>query len=106
MNAVIRLAPEHRGRASGSPPEPCVVSRAQARFAQEAELGTPLKEIAMGGATDGNFTAAIGGPTLDGMGPDGGLSHSEREFLELPSIRERMGILIRVIEHLSEKGLG
>jgi glutamate carboxypeptidase len=60
----------------------------------------------VGGATDGNFTAAIGVPTLDGMSPDGGLSHSEREFLELPSIRERMAILIRVIEHLSENGLG
>ena len=69
------------------------------------ELGTPLKEITMGGATDGNFTAAIGVPTLDGMGPDGGLSHSEREFLELPSIWERMAILIRVIEQLSAKGL-
>jgi len=69
------------------------------------ELGTPLKEIMMGGATDGNFTAAIGVPTLDGMGPDGGLSHSEREFLELPSIWERMAILIRVIEQLSAKGL-
>jgi glutamate carboxypeptidase len=69
-------------------------------------LGTPLREITMGGATDGNFTAAIGVPTLDGMGPDGGLSHSEREFLELASIWERMAILFRVIEHLSEKGLG
>jgi glutamate carboxypeptidase len=73
------------------------------RFA--VELGTPLKEITMGGGTDGNFTAAAGVPTLDGMGPDGGLSHSEREFLELPSIWERMAILIKVIEHLSAKGL-
>jgi hypothetical protein len=39
------------------------------------------------------------------MGPDGGLSHSEREFLELPSIWERMAILIKVIEHLSANGL-
>ena len=69
------------------------------------ELGYPLKEITMGGGTDGNFTAAVGVPTLDGMGPDGGLSHSEREFLELPSIWERMAILLRVIEHLSTRGL-
>lgn len=68
-------------------------------------LGYPLKEITMGGGTDGNFTAAVGVPTLDGMGPDGGLSHSEREFLELPSIWERMAILLLVIEHLSEHGL-
>jgi glutamate carboxypeptidase len=73
------------------------------RFAEE--LGTPLKEITMGGGTDGNFTAAVGVPTLDGMGPDGGLSHSEREFLEIPSIWERMAILLRVIEHLSTEGL-
>ena len=48
-------------------------------------LGTPLREITMGGATDGNFTAAIGVPTLDGMGPDGGLSNSEREFWSCPA---------------------
>ena len=68
-------------------------------------LGYPLTEIVMGGGSDGNFTAALGIPTLDGMGPDGGLSHSENEFLELSSLWERMAILIRVIEELSEKGL-
>lgn len=73
------------------------------RFA--AELGYPLTEITMGGGTDGNFTAAVGVPTLDGMGPDGGLSHSEREFLELPSIWERMAILLLVIDHLATHGL-
>ena len=70
------------------------------------DLGTPLREITMGGGTDGNFTAAIGIPTLDGLGPDGGLSHSEREFLELPSIWERMRILIRVVEALAGEQAG
>ncbi len=69
------------------------------------ELGYPLTEIVMGGGSDGNFTAALGIPTLDGMGPDGGLSHSENEFLELSSIWERIAILLRVIEELSEHGL-
>ncbi len=68
-------------------------------------LGCELTEIVMGGGSDGNFTAALGIPTLDGMGPDGGLSHSENEFLELSSIWERLAILLRVIEYLSENGL-
>ncbi len=73
------------------------------RFAEEC--GFTLKEITMGGGTDGNFTAAIGVPTLDGLGPDGGLSHSEREFLEIPSIWERMAVLTLLIKHISEHGL-
>lgn len=58
----------------------------------------------MGGGADGNFTAAIGIPTLDGLGPDGGLSPSEREYLELPSIGERTAILVRLIERLAVRG--
>jgi glutamate carboxypeptidase len=73
------------------------------KFAEDC--GFPLKEITMGGGTDGNFTAAIGVPTLDGLGPDGGLSHSEREFLEIPSIWERMAVLTMLIRHLSENGM-
>lgn len=69
------------------------------------DCGFTLKEIMMGGGTDGNFTAAIGVPTLDGLGPDGGLSHSEREFLEIPSIWERMAVLTLLIQHISEHGL-
>jgi glutamate carboxypeptidase len=73
------------------------------KFAEDC--GFTLKEITMGGGTDGNFTAAIGVPTLDGLGPDGGLSHSEREFLEIPSIWERMAVLTMLIRHLSENGM-
>ena len=57
---------------------------------QIAEIGTRLNQemklIATGGGSDGNFTAALGIPTVDGMGPRGGLAHSEDEFLDLGSI--------------------
>ena len=100
--------PLHRDRGFSRPPmEQTEVSAKLIALTQRIaeELGTPRREITMGGAADGNFTGTIGVPALDGMGPDGGLSHSEREFLELPSNWERMAILIWVIDHLSEKGL-
>ncbi len=49
-------------------------------------LGQEMKLIATGGGSDGNFTSALGIPTIDGMGPRGGQAHSEDEFLDLDNI--------------------
>lgn len=46
-----------------------------------AELGLDLKEAATGGGSDGNFTAALGVPTLDGMGAVGGGAHADHEYV-------------------------
>jgi len=51
-----------------------------------ARLGQEMKLIATGGGSDGNFTSALGIPTIDGMGPRGGRAHSEDEFLGLESV--------------------
>jgi glutamate carboxypeptidase len=45
-----------------------------------AEHGLTLREAGSGGASDGNYTAALGTPTLDGLGPTGDGAHSEHEF--------------------------
>ncbi len=50
------------------------------------ELGLEMKLISTGGGSDGNFTAALGIPTIDAMGPQGGRAHSEEEFLLLDSV--------------------
>ena len=42
--------------------------------------------VASGGCTDGNFTAAMGIPTLDGVGPVGANSHRLDEYLDLDSV--------------------
>lgn len=62
------------------------------------EMGLPLGTFKSGGGSDANFTAAIGTPTLDGIGPIGGGHHSESEFLSLPSLHQRIDLLARFLE--------
>ncbi len=52
-------------------------------------LGFPLRDAATGGASDANTTAGMGVPTLDGLGPIGGLDHSPDEWLDMASVVPR-----------------
>jgi glutamate carboxypeptidase len=58
-----------------------------------ARLGFSLRDAATGGASDGNTTAGMGAPTLDGLGPVGGLDHSPGEYIEVDSIVPRTALL-------------
>lgn len=60
-------------------------------------LGFDVRAAATGGTSDGNFTAARGIPTLDGLGPVGGLDHSPREYVEISSIAPRTALLAGLI---------
>ena len=57
---------------------------------------------AVGGGSDANFTAALGIPSLDGLGPIGGAMHSDKEFLVLDSIEPRIRLLQRVLTRLAD----
>ncbi|MBI5931523.1 MAG: M20 family metallopeptidase [Chloroflexi bacterium] len=57
----------------------------------------PLKEIAKGGGSDGNFTAALGVPTIDGLGPSGGGAHSDDEHVYIPSLPQRAALLASIL---------
>jgi glutamate carboxypeptidase len=57
------------------------------------EMGVKLGEAATGGGSDGNFTAALGIPTLDGLGAVGDGAHSPREHILTSSLSERAAIL-------------
>jgi len=70
--------------------------QAEARRAGLAEPGT----AAVGGGSDGNFTAALGVPTLDGLGPAGGGAHAEHEWVEIGSIGERVRIVAGMLRSL------
>ena len=61
------------------------------------ELGLDLQEGSTGGGSDGNFTAARGIPTLDGLGPIGDGAHALDEFVEVESIPERGALLAGLI---------
>ncbi|WP_264936228.1 M20 family metallopeptidase [Streptomyces sp. A012304] len=65
-----------------------------------AELGQePLRGIAVGGASDGNYTAAVGCPTLDGLGAVGAGAHADTEYVEIAWMVPRARLLARLIEH-------
>jgi glutamate carboxypeptidase len=61
------------------------------------ELGFALHDTATGGASDANTTAAVGLPTLDGLGPIGGDDHSASEWLDLESVVARTTLLAALI---------
>src|SRR5215469_9720423 len=64
------------------------------------EMGLPLREAATGGASDGNITAALGVPTLDGLGAVGDGAHSPREYLVIRAMPERAALLAGLLAAL------
>ncbi|HEY4355782.1 MAG TPA: M20 family metallopeptidase [Acidobacteriaceae bacterium] len=64
---------------------------------QAAELGFALEEASTGGGSDGNFTAAVGVPTLDGMGAVGGGAHAAHEHVVKTHLVERTAMLAGMI---------
>jgi glutamate carboxypeptidase len=58
-----------------------------------ANMGLRLEEASVGGGSDGNFTAALGIPTLDGLGGVGEAAHSPNEFVVMDSLPERATLL-------------
>jgi len=60
------------------------------------ELGLELEEAAVGGGSDGNFTAALGVPTLDGLGAVGEGAHAVHESILLDRIAGRVALLAKL----------
>jgi glutamate carboxypeptidase len=60
-------------------------------------LDFDVRAVGTGGMSDGNITAACGVPTLDGLGPIGGLDHSPLEYVEISSIAPRTALLAGLI---------
>ena len=57
------------------------------------EMGLDLEEGSSGGGSDGNFTSALGIPTLDGLGVVGDGAHAEHEYVEITSLPERAAVV-------------
>jgi glutamate carboxypeptidase len=65
-----------------------------------AEIGVELEESMTGGGSDGNFTAALGVPTLDGLGAVGEGAHATNESLLVNRIADRTALLAKLIAAL------
>lgn len=65
-----------------------------------AQLGLDLGEGSTGGGSDGNFTAALGVPTLDGLGVPGHGAHADHEHIEVDQIAGRAALLVAMLAEL------
>jgi glutamate carboxypeptidase len=64
------------------------------------EMGLALAESSVGGGSDGNFTAALGVPTLDGLGAVGEGAHALNESILLDRIADRTALLAKLVAAL------
>ena len=69
----------------------------QAAQSIAAKLGFALQEGSTGGASDGNFTSALGIPTLDGLGAVGGGAHAVDEWVDIESLPWRAALIAGLI---------
>ena len=91
------------GRLNRPPLEPSPAGqRLYDRAAEIAHaLGHPLPSGRVGGASDGNFTAALGIPTIDGLGAVGGGAHARHEHVRIDSLALRAALVAGLILRLS-----
>ncbi len=76
---------------------PCTVKLFHQAQALAAEMGFSLAEASTGGGSDGNFTAALGIPTLDGMGAVGEGAHAEHESVRIEHLPYRTALLAAML---------
>lgn len=67
---------------------------------QAAALGMSIEEASTGGGSDGNFTSALGVPTLDGLGAVGEGAHAANESILLEELPRRTALLAALIQSL------
>jgi glutamate carboxypeptidase len=82
----------------GRPPMPESASVDLFPLAEQVSPG--IRGHAVGGGSDGNFTAAIGVPTLDGLGAVGGGAHADHEFVMVDTMPERAALVAGLVRAL------
>ena len=93
---------EIRGGINRAPMErtPAVAGLYQKAADIAHQLGWKLEEAAVGGGSDGNLTAALGIPTLDGLGAVGEGAHTANESVVISELPRRAALLAALIEGL------
>ena len=80
---------------------PAVVKLFEQAKAVAAEIGVKLEEGSAGGGSDGNFTAALGIPTLDGFGAIGDGAHALHEHVDIDALVPRAATIAGVLAALT-----
>src|SRR6185312_4724891 len=91
-------------RGPESPPLPPEASRDLFARAEQAaaRLGmAPLRGVAVGGGSDGNWTAAVGTPTLDGLGAVGGGAHAAGEHVVVAEMPRRAALVTALVREVT-----
>ncbi len=108
--AVRRLdvpVPGARLEVRGGPNRPPLENASSAGLFERASaiaarLGIgPLRSARVGGASDGNFTAGLGCPTLDGLGAVGGGAHADDEHVVVAEMAPRARLLAALVEEVA-----
>jgi glutamate carboxypeptidase len=84
--------------AIGRPPMPESASATLFPLAESAMPG--IRGVAVGGGSDGNFTAALGVATLDGLGAVGGGAHADHEWVDAATLPARVELLRGILVQL------
>ena len=97
-----RVSVEVKGGFDRPPLEPTEASQRlyEAAWRAAGEIGFELGAARVGGASDGNYTAAAGIPTLDGLGPSGGGAHARDEHVLVPDLARRAALLAALLTTL------
>lgn len=106
MRGLRPRLPGARLEIIGGPNRPPLAAGASAAlFEKAAALATrhglgPLTAAAVGGASDGNFTAGVGIPTLDGLGAVGGGAHADDEHVLVDHLPRRTALVALLVRDL------
>jgi glutamate carboxypeptidase len=92
LTGGLNRPPMERSRAGAA-----LFAKARSLAAAMHSRGWKIKETSTGGASDGNFTAALGIPTLDGLGAVGEGAHAPNESVFLAEIPRRTALLAALI---------
>jgi glutamate carboxypeptidase len=106
MNALAAVDAGARIVVRGGVNRPPMPVEASAELFASAELAAAavgigaVEGVSVGGGSDGNFTAALGIPTLDGLGVVGGGAHADHEWVDIASLPERAALLATLLTTL------
>ena len=106
MSSLLPVVPDAVLEVSGGPNRPPLPASSSAGLFDLASLLAdklglaPLTAAEVGGASDGNFAAGVGTPTLDGLGAVGGGAHADHEHVLVDALPGRAALLAALIDEL------